>query len=250
MQKLTFADKDFFARPRLAVLVDPDRFTEEKLKQSILIAKDSSVDLILVGGSIIFGNIDKTIYIIKELCDIPVYIFPGNAMHISPNADGLFFLSLISGRNPEFLIGNHVVAAPMLMDSSLDVVPVGYILIAGNGQSSVEYISNTSPIPAGKTDIAIATAVAGELLGLRMIYLEAGSGAPQPVRSSMINQVKQHITVPLIVGGGIRSGKDVYRIFSEGANMVVIGSAVEEDPNIIREIAGARNKWEKETGIL
>lgn len=242
---MSFLNKQFLAFPRMAVLIDPDRFDEEKLHETLSISNEAGVDLLLVGGSFLFGDIGQTLSIVRKFSKIPVYIFPGNAMHVSTEADGILFLSLISGRNADYLIGNHVIAAPHLKNTGLDVVPTGYMLIGSGSNTSVEYISNTTPIPAGKNDIAVATAVAGELLGMELIYLEAGSGAIRPVDISMIQKVKENIHIPLIVGGGIKNAEDAHSIFKSGANMIVTGTAVEDSPGVIREIAEARNEWKR-----
>ncbi len=246
MQKLSLLTKEFFSLPRLAVLIDPDQFDEDKLEETLSISGESGVDLILVGGSLLFGDIGQTISMVRKISNIPVYIFPGNAMHVSPDADGILFLSLISGRNADYLIGNHVIASPHLVNSGLDVVPTGYMLIGSGSNTSVEYISNTIPIPAGKHDIAVATAIAGELLGMKLIYLEAGSGASSPVGISMIQKVKENIHIPLIVGGGIKNREDAFNILKSGANMIVTGTAVENNPQIIKEIALSRNEWKRQ----
>lgn len=163
-------------------------------------------------------------------------LFPGNSFQLSYNADALLLLSLISGRNPELLIGKHVMVAPYLKISPLEIIPTGYILIDGGKVSSVQYISNTAPIPADKNDIAACTALAGEMLGLKLIYLDAGSGANNPISSEMISTVSAQIQVPLIVGGGIKTPAKIIENFRAGADLVVIGNAVEKNPNFIGEI--------------
>lgn len=212
-----------------ALLIDPDKF--DKSQFDVLIQRISPIkpDVILVGGSLLFGDINQTIKDIKLSYSIPVYIFPGSSMHISPEADGILFTSLISGRNPEFLIGHQVNAAPLIKQYNLDTVATGYVLIESDNNTAVRYMSNTSPIPRTKTDIAVATALAGEMLGLQAIYLEAGSGASQPIPVKMISEVKKQISTPLIVGGGIRSAKNIESIFQAGADIIVMGNGFEKN---------------------
>lgn len=225
------SDKKIFA-----LLIDPGNQTSDVLKRTIETANISKVDVILVGGSLTSQPIDETLDLIKGLTKIPMLLFPGNLMQISPHAQGLLLLSLLSGRNPEYLIGNHVLASQYLKKTGLEIIPTGYILIDGHTVSAVEYISNTRPIPAEKTDIITATALAGEQLGLKLIYLEAGSGAQISIRAEIVRQVKETISIPFIVGGGIRTPDDIRCIYQAGANGVVVGTAVEEDYNILKKI--------------
>src|ERR1051325_9917462 len=191
------------------------------------------------GFKIANGNFESCIVSLKKKSRIPVLIFPGNSMQVSKHADGILFLSLISGRNPDMLIGNHVLAAPVLKHSDLEIIPAGYMLIDGGTVSSAAYMSHTLPIPSGKSDIALATAMAGEMLGLKLIYLEAGSGAKIPVSSEMIKAVKKNISLPVMVGGGIRSAADARKACAAGADVVVVGNAAEKDPSLISSIAKA-----------
>jgi phosphoglycerol geranylgeranyltransferase len=225
-------------RKQLAILVDPDKFEPGRILD---IAHEAGVDYFFTGGSLLTnGNLEQCISELKQ-STIPVVLFPGNVMQVSKNADALLLLSLISGRNPEMLIGKHVIAAPMIKAAALEVIPTGYMLIESGRQTTVSYISNTTPIPADKDDIAICTAMAGEMLGMKMIYLEAGSGAVNPVSESMIKSVRKNITVPLIVGGGINSGKRAETALRAGADLIVVGNAAEKDVTVIREIAAAVN---------
>jgi len=225
---------------QLAVLIDPDRIQNDKdLLQVVEAANGSDTDLILVGGSIVSNGFDNAVGIIKENSNAPVLLFPGSLLQISDKADGILMLSLISGRNTEMLIGNHVVAAPVLKNSNLEIIPTGYMIIETGKQTSVEYMSNTKPIPSDKKDIAVATALAGEMLGLKMIYLEAGSGAPKPVCEKMICEVRKNISVPLIVGGGIKTTKQAGDICRAGADVIVVGTAFEEDLSVLKDIADA-----------
>ena len=216
-------------RKLFSILVDPDKHDEESLQQLASLANDRVVDFILVGGSLVLGSVDETVHALKGKTNLPIVLFPGNVLQISPNADGILFLSLISGRNPEFLIGNHVIAAPLLKKIDLEIIPTGYILIENGRTTAVEYVSNTKPIPADKIDLVVATAMAGEMLGHKMIYLEAGSGALEPVNTSMIREVKKSTGIPLIVGGGIHTAEQVRQIYDAGADIIVVGSVVEEN---------------------
>lgn len=231
-------------RKQIAVLIDPDKQTEQELHAFARQLAKASVDFVFVGGSLLTADrMQSGVQTLKSMLDIPVVIFPGNEIQIAPNADALLFLSLISGRNPEMLIGKHVVSAPILKQSNLEVIPTGYILIDGGKPTSVVYMSNTVPIPYDKNDIAACTALAGEMLGLRLIYLEAGSGALCHVSSSMIHAVKQQISVPLIVGGGIRDVESAYTVCEAGADMVVIGTALEKDASKLQEFCQAVHRF-------
>ncbi|MBP5135346.1 MAG: geranylgeranylglyceryl/heptaprenylglyceryl phosphate synthase [Paludibacteraceae bacterium] len=227
----------------LAVLVDPDKCNTRFLTDFTAWVRASSPDFIFVGGSLVTESIDSVVHCLKTETDVPVVLFPGNATQLSPDADALLFLSLISGRNPEYLIGQQVVAAPQVRRSGIEVIPVGYMLIDGGTTTSVEYMSNTSPIPHGKNDIAVATAMAGEMLGLKMLYLEGGSGAAQPVSESMIAAVRQNISLPLIVGGGVRDAQTARKIYGAGADLLVVGNVLEKDLSQMKAIASVRNEF-------
>jgi phosphoglycerol geranylgeranyltransferase len=172
-----------------------------------------------------------------------IILFPGNLLQLTHKADAILLLSLISGRNPEFLIGNHVIAAPFLKDVREKLVPVGYILISCGAKTSVEYISQTEAIPSDKPEIVVATAMAGEMLGLRMIYLEAGSGATRPVPLNIIKAVRENVFIPITVGGGIKNNNEVEEIFSAGADMIILGNGCEKNPELLREACSIRNKF-------
>jgi phosphoglycerol geranylgeranyltransferase len=226
---------------RLALLFDPDKLSLQKMSSTLDLALECGVDYFFIGGSLMVNAmLDPLLASIRERCQIPLVLFPGSSFQLSYQADAILLLSLISGRNPELLIGQHVVAAPYLKMSPLEIISTGYILVDGGVQSSVQYMSNTSPIPAGKDDIAVCTALAGEMLGLKMIYLEAGSGALNPVSESMVEAVSSTITVPLIVGGGIRTPEKAAANFRAGADIIVVGNAIENDPGLIRELAAIR----------
>ena len=223
------------SKKRVALLVDPDGYDNKSLEKLIEKINLYPPDLLLVGGSILFNPIEITITALKLGTRLPVFIFPGNLYQLSDRADGILFLSLISGRNPEFLIGNHVLAAPHLGRSGIEVIPTGYMLIGNEKTTSVEYMSNTSPIPGDKPDIAVATAMAGEMLGLKSLYLEAGSGATHSVEPGIIRSIRKSISLPLVVGGGIRSTETALELFNAGADMIVVGNAVEKDPGLIKD---------------
>jgi phosphoglycerol geranylgeranyltransferase len=233
-------------RKSVGLLLDPDKAAGVKIEKVLEVANKSRADFILAGGSLTSRRIDDLIDNIKNLTSIPVILFPGNLLQISLKADVIFFLSLISGRNPEFLIGNHVVAAPFLVSAREKIVPVGYMLIGGGSRTSVEYMSQTEAIPADKPDIAVATALAGEMLGMKMIYLEAGSGAGNHVPTGIISEVKQAVNIPVAVGGGIRSTSDSERIFNAGADLVVLGNGCEENPDLLREVCLVRDRLRKQ----
>ena len=225
---------------RLAVLFDPDKLRLHRMEQSLELAIECGVDYFFIGGSLVVNDmLDELLSEIRRRCPIPLVLFPGNSFQLSYRADALLFLSLISGRNPELLIGQHVISAPFLKMSPLEIISTGYILIDGGVTTAVQYMSNTIPIPAGKDDIAVCTALAGEMLGLKMIYLEAGSGARTPVSESMIESVSGAVGVPLITGGGIRTPEKVAANLHAGADLIVVGNKVEQDPGIIREMAAA-----------
>ena len=222
----------------LAVLLDPDKVEMNSFADFLRICTQNQVDFFLVGGSLISNNImPEMIAEIRQHTQIPVIIFPGNSLHIEPTADAILLLSLISGRNPEYLIGQHVIAAPMLRKSGLEILSTGYILVDSGRQTTVSYISNTTPIPHDKTDIAVCTALAGEMLGMKLIYLDGGSGAMNPVSQKMINKVSQAIECPLIVGGGINSPEKAYQALEAGADVIVIGNAFEKTPDLLPKIA-------------
>ena len=224
---------------KLAILIDPENTNHaDDLADLIETASQATVDFIFVGGSLVTHNrIDEVVTAIKTKTDLPVVLFPGGLNQISAQADAILFLSLISGRNPEFLISKQVAAAPLVKKIGLTVIPTGYLLIGTT--SSASYMSNTTPIPYNKSDIAQATALAGEMMGNQVIYLDAGSGAQEPVRAEMISEVRKVITTPLIVGGGITSFDEAYTALEAGADILVVGNATEKDPQVIKEIGGA-----------
>ncbi len=229
-------------RKRLALLIDPDKHDAGSMSHLISLVAETPPDIILVGGSLLFNPIDTTIDLLKKELDVPVFIFPGDVSQLSDKADGIFLLSLISGRNPEYLIGNHVIAAPRLKRSGIEVIPTGYMLIENGHSTSVEYISNTKPIPFGKTDLAVATALAGELLGMKLLYLEAGSGAAKAVGIDMIAAISKAVDIPVVVGGGIRTVENAAQAYEAGADMIVVGTALEEYPEMLKGFAELRDR--------
>lgn len=227
-------------KKKFVVLIDPDQLRLNNLDNIIQLAVDAKVDYFFIGGSLIVNNVlDECLSQIGKACDIPKILFPGNSLQLSYRADGILFLSLISGRNPELLIGRHVNTAPYIKMSPLEVLSTGYMLIDGGNTTTVSYISNTSPIPASKDDIALCTAMAGEMLGLKLIYMDAGSGAVNPISTSMIEAVSGGIDIPLIIGGGIRSPQKAAENVAAGADVIVVGNAIEKDPILIKEMADA-----------
>lgn len=231
-----FAD----GKKKFAPLIDPDKFTLSELKVIAKSSEKAGVDFLFYGGSLVMET-DHTRFmtVLKEHCSAPVILFPGNQLMIPKEAEGLLLLSLISGRNAELLIGKHVLAAPFLKTCSFEILPTGYMLIENGHGTAVSYMSNTTPIPASQDDIAVCTAFAGELLGLHLIYMDAGSGAENPVSLQMIRKVRQNISIPLIIGGGISTGEQAKDIASAGADVVVVGNAIEKKPSLISELCNA-----------
>ena len=225
---------------QLALLVDPDKYSQESLALFVELAKETLPDCIMVGGSLVAGSVEQVVQYIKSHTNIPVVLFPGNSHQLCNEADVLLLLSLLSGRNADFLIGQHVVAAKAIRDSGIESISTGYILIDGGCSTSVEYMSNTKPIPRDKVEIIVATAIAGELIGNRMVYLEAGSGAINPVSKEAIQAVRQAISLPIIVGGGIRTVEQAKDAYLAGADMIVVGNALEKDRFFMRDLAQIR----------
>jgi putative glycerol-1-phosphate prenyltransferase len=223
-----------------AILLDPDKVSTGSLTPVIEMALSGNADYFFVGGSLVISDhLDECIIEIKKHCDIPVVLFPGSPSQLSKYADALLYLSLISGRNPELLIGQHVISAPFVKKSGLEIIPTGYMVVDGGAPTTVSYISNANPIPADKADIALCTAMAGEMLGKKIIYMDAGSGARNPISEEMIAAVSKNINVPLVVGGGIRDAEQAYISCKAGADIIVVGNAIEKDPTLINEIAAA-----------
>ncbi|HXB12684.1 MAG TPA: geranylgeranylglyceryl/heptaprenylglyceryl phosphate synthase [Bacteroidia bacterium] len=225
------------AKKKMALLIDPDKFESVEV---IYAAEEAGVDYLFVGGSLISkGNFHNCVETIKKSTKLPLIIFPGNTDQLDPAADAILFLSLISGRNADNLIGKHVIAAPLLKKTSLEIIPTGYMLIDGGKITTATYMSNTVPIPSDKPDIAACTAMAGEMLGLKLIYMDAGSGALKHIPYTMIKEVKKNISIPLIIGGGIRTPEEAYKVCAAGADMIVIGTAAEQSSDLIGQMAKA-----------
>jgi len=239
---LSLCERKANGKKSFAVLIDPDKVNREKLERLIDLAINSKVDYFLVGGSLVISDyLDECVQFIKKNCSIPVVLFPGSSAQVSKFADALLYLSLISGRNPELLIGQHVVSAPAIKMSGLEIMSTGYMVIDGGAPTTVSYISNATPLPCDKNEIAMCTAMAGEMLGMKLIYMDAGSGAKKPITESMIELVAKNIQVPLIIGGGITGPEKVYLNCKAGADVIVVGNAIEKDESLIMEMASAVN---------
>jgi len=223
-----------------AVLADPDKIAPADMPYLARLCNDAGVDYLLMGGSLLMAHqMELCIQRFKTESAIPVILFPGSPAQVTPYADALLYLSLLSGRNADLLIGQHVASAPQVKASGLEVISTGYIIIDGGVQTTVSYMSNTLPIPADKPEIALCTAWAGELQGKHIIYLDAGSGARKPISAEMITKVSSHIDIPLLVGGGILTPEKVYENCQAGANLIIVGNAIERDPLLIRDMAQA-----------
>ncbi len=223
-----------------AVLVDPDKVNALQIADLCALANEAAVDYLFVGGSLVVTNhLDEVVQNIKKETDIPVVLFPGSPNQLTPFADALLYLSLISGRNPELLIGQHVISAPMVKQSGLEIMSTGYMVIDGGAPTTVSYISNAAPIPHDKKEIAVCTAMAGEMLGMKLIYMDAGSGARRPISEGMIAAVASHISIPLIVGGGITDPEKAYLNCRAGADIIVVGNAIEKDLGLLKEMSSA-----------
>jgi phosphoglycerol geranylgeranyltransferase len=236
-------EQTLLGKKQMAVLVDPDKSTRGSLKEISELACHAGADYIFIGGSLLTrDNLAFCIEEVKRHCELPVVLFPGSVFQVDPKADALLLLSLISGRNPDMLIGNHVVAASMIRHSRLEVIPTGYMLVESGKITSVQYMSNTMPIPFDKTDIAVSTALAGEMLGLKILFMDAGSGALHPVPIDMVMTVKQSIGIPLIVGGGIRTPETAFEVWEAGADIVTIGNVAETHPELIIDMGQAKKE--------
>ena len=247
----SFVDAKNSGNKKFVVLIDPDKVRLGKISHVLETAVEAGVDYFFIGGSLIVNDmLDHVLKSMKELCNIPLILFPGNSFQLSYKADGLLFLSLISGRNADLLIGNHVISAPFLKLSPLEIMPTGYILIDGGVMTSVQYMSNTYPIPYNKDDIALCTAMAGEMLGLKLIYMDAGSGAKTSISESMISAVSGGINIPLIVGGGISDAEKAASIAKAGADIIVVGNAIEKEPSLIREISSAIHQESNDKSLI
>ncbi|MBT34171.1 MAG: geranylgeranylglyceryl/heptaprenylglyceryl phosphate synthase [Thalassobius sp.] len=227
----------------LALLLDPDKIDLQQIPQTIQLLNKISPDVLLIGGSLMLSDkLNKVVEVIKAETNFAVTLFPGNSLHISDKADAILFLSLISGRNPDFLIGQHVHAAPVIQRAGIEVIPTGYLLIDCGSVTTANYMSNTNPVPYNKPEIAACTALAGEMLGLKCMYLDGGSGAAKPISPEMIKLVKQTVSVPIVVGGGIRSVEAAQNAYKAGADMIVLGTIFENNTELATEIAAVREQ--------
>jgi putative glycerol-1-phosphate prenyltransferase len=225
-------------RKSLAILLDPDNLDEAGCRKLLALSEIHTIDYFFVGGSLVMSSHQTAlIRLLKVHSPVPVLLFPSHSLHLDPQADGILLLSLISGRNPEFLIGQHVVAAPLLRQSNLQILPTGYLLVDSGRQTTASYMSGTTPLPHDKPTIAACTAMAGEQLGLRLMYLDGGSGARYPVSAAIISAVRQAVEVPLIVGGGVNTVEKAESALAAGADVIVIGNQIEKTPEFLGEAA-------------
>lgn len=236
----TIINNKKLGKKSFAVLIDPDKVDKESLQKIINLSIEAEVDYFFVGGSLVIStHLDECIQQLKSSSNIPVVLFPGSPSQVSKYADALLYLSLISGRNPELLIGQHVLSAPFVKQSGLEIIPTGYMVVDGGAPTTVSYISNAAPLPSDKTDIAMCTAMAGEMLGMRLIYMDAGSGAKIPITEKMIGRVSANVDAPIIVGGGIVTTEKAIANCKAGADIIVVGNAIEKNPELIIAVSKA-----------
>lgn len=236
LQQLQYLKKE--GKKAFAILIDPDDIQPDRVAELAELCNRAKVDFAFFGGSLMLtDHLDNCIKAFKQVSEIPVLLFPGSPSQLSKSADALLFLSLVSGRNPELLIGQQVVAAPLVKSSGLEVLATGYVLIDGGVPTTVSYMSHSAPIPRNKPDIALCTAWAAELMGQQLIYMDAGSGAQFPISEKMIHKVSSNIDIPLIVGGGIKDAQGVKQAFEAGAQVVVVGNAIEKDFSLIESMS-------------
>ena len=223
------------------VLIDPDKNSEKSLEEKISKINECGVDAIFVGGSLILdNNCEKRVKMIKSLSKLPIIFFPGGISQLNKYYDAMLFMSILSGRNPHYLIGEQVIAAPIVKDLGIETIPTGYLIVDGGSNSSVQFMSGSNPIPIEKPDILVAHALAAQYLGKKIVYLESGSGANNPIPNHLLEAVKRYIDIPIIVGGGIRTPESAYEKVQAGASFVVTGTAIEnDDTNIIKAFADA-----------
>jgi len=225
------------SKPSVLALLDPDRISADDAAEVAKFVCDNGVKGILIGSSLLVTpSFDKFVQSVRNNADCPVILFPGGSHQVCAHADAIFFLSLLSGRNPEFLIGEQVKAVFMIKECGIEVIPVAYILVESGNFTAVEYVSNTKPIPRVKSEIAVAHALAGQYFGMKYVYLEAGSGALNPVPSEMVKKVRQNISIPLVVGGGLREYDEVMKTFNAGADFIVLGSIIERSKTKFKDI--------------
>jgi len=229
-------EKKSNGKKNFALLIDPDKSGDKALLELLNICQKTPPDCFLVGSSMLLNRqVNETVQILKKNSSIPIVLFPGDYNQISPSADALLFLSVISGRNAELLIGSHVVAAPQIYKIGIETISVGYMLFDSGKLTSVQYISQSLPLPNDKADLAVATALAGQFLGLKMLYLEAGSGAKNAVNAQIVKQVSRCTHIPIWVGGGIRTAETAFELYENGADCLVIGTKIEENPKLIAD---------------
>ena len=222
------------------VLIDPDKKNDKNIDQLVENANQNGVDAIFVGGSIMMdGLYHKRVERIKSISEIPVILFPGGVNQINKHYDAMLFMSLLSGRNSHYLIGEQVIAAPIVKDYEIETIPTGYLLIDGGSPTSVEVVSGTKPLPSNRPDIIVSHALAAQFLGMELIYLEAGSGALNEVPEDVVKKVADEISIGLSVGGGIRTPEDANSIVNSGASFVVIGSAIEKSAGLMKEFSSS-----------
>ena len=237
-------------RKKVALLIDPDDFDKKRFVYDFAQFRENQIDFVLVGGSLVTSNqMEEVVNMVKKYSDLPCIIFPGNSIQIDASADAILFLSLISGRNPEFLIGQHVVSAPIIKRSQLEVLATGYMLVNSGRSTSVSYMSNTTPLPNDKPALAASTAMAGEMLGLQILYLDAGSGADHPVSPRVIRAVRNVTKAPLIVGGGLDAKEKIKSAFDAGADVVVIGNGIQKNPGLLAEVSELMNSYREALNV-
>jgi len=224
------------SHPRVVVLIDPGKADYRVNEEIVGFCNTSSVPFLLIGGSLVQDYLDSYLLNLRKITTKPFVLFPGNLMQLSRHADAMLLLSLVSGRNPEYLIGQHVAASLYIRNTAIEVIPTGYMLVDGGGLTTVQYLTQTLPIPSDKIDLAVATAVAAELLGLKLIYLEAGSGAKQPVSPAMVAEIRKCVNLPMVVGGGIKHPHEIEDYAKSGAQIIVLGNSVENNPARLRQI--------------
>ena len=234
---------------QISILIDPGKLSTSELIPIIDNGIKNSIDYFFLGGSLMsHAVLDETIDLIKSKCDIPCILYPGSTYQISKKADACLFMSLVSGRNPEYLIGQQVVSAPLLKQAKIKTISTAYMLIADTVSTSVAYMSQTFPIPSQKTDIALATAMAADMLGFSCLFIDAGSGASKEIPKEAIQLISSQINKPLLVGGGIDTAEKARDAFKHGADILVIGNATEANPNIIKDLASVRNEFSNKNG--
>lgn len=239
-------EKKKINRKSFAVLIDPDHQKIKNLEATISISNKHNVDYFFIGGSLILQDrLEECLRLIRERSSIPVILFPGNGFQISAYADAILFLSLVSGRNAEYLIGKQVEVATKLMTTNLEILSTAYMLIDGCNGNTASYISQTIPIPRNKPEIAVATAMASQYLGFQILFMDAGSGAQNSITPEMVSEVSAKVKIPLIIGGGISTGEKAIELFKAGADLVVVGNAIEKDPSLIAEISNVTRQYDQ-----